>query len=214
MEKLPFVVLQKILEELDSRISKVANLPLETFRHDLEAESIKNRFVFLKTLLSTEIESNPHMQEDLQRITQKASELEKDFQEWDNSRTSPKLLLPPPLVNHNNTSSYCSCTHEDDEYSPNSSHNSELSDVGITEFPSYEEPKSVFQEALLENSTAVMVTNRVEEKTRMETRNGSSKTSLIVFMIALVALSLAIIARHCGIRCYYEGEMNFFPTPT
>ncbi|KAK9143173.1 hypothetical protein Syun_012573 [Stephania yunnanensis] len=214
MEKLPFAVLQKKLEELESSIREVVELPLETFCHDLEAESIKNRFGFLKTLLTAETESYPHVPEDLQFITQKVSELEKVFQEWDSLRTSPMLMLPPPLVDHNDTSSSCSCTHGDDESSPNSNQYTEFSDTGITDCPSYEEPKQVSQEAIGENSTTLMLISKVEEKTIMETRNRSSKTSLIIFMIALVSLSVVIITRHSDIHCYHEGEMNFFPTPT
>ncbi|KAA8539803.1 hypothetical protein F0562_026495 [Nyssa sinensis] len=149
-----YAILQKKLQELESELIQVFALPAETPCHHLLSDSIEQRFVFLKSLLSAEIASHPSNPHHLRHIAQRLTELETAFHDWDDYRTT--------ALNDFDIVSTCSCTesclNDDGECSP------ELGS-SVYEVPETFSEAVVVEEKALEVAETVKV---VEEKAAEE----------------------------------------------
>ncbi|KAL9412061.1 hypothetical protein AB3S75_045637 [Citrus x aurantiifolia] len=106
MTKRSYSILQKKLKELESVLSELLSLPLETpnYNHQLYAQDIEQRFEFVRKLLSAEItSSNPKKRYHLQHVARRLAELESIFKEWDNYKALTVVEHFQPPV------STCSC---------------------------------------------------------------------------------------------------------
>lgn len=106
MAKRSYSILQKKLKELESVLSELLSLPLETpnYNHQLYAQDIEQRFEFVRKLLSAEItSSNPKKRYHLQHVARRLAELESIFKEWDNYKALTVVEHFQPPV------STCSC---------------------------------------------------------------------------------------------------------
>ncbi|XP_054814366.1 uncharacterized protein LOC129314909 [Prosopis cineraria] len=82
-------ILQSKLNELESRLRDALLLHDHDDQHQFISEDIKQKFVFIKSLLSAEISSSPSSSttpHHLQHVGQRIQQLEHSFLRWDSSR--------------------------------------------------------------------------------------------------------------------------------
>ncbi|KAK4385114.1 hypothetical protein Sango_2635400 [Sesamum angolense] len=101
-------MLQKKLYELESELTDVFRLPLDTTisdpRRQLSFEDVENRFSFLDNLLAAEVASQPQTSGQLREVGQRLTGLKDEFRYWNKYRTGA-------FSNLEDTPSVCSdCT--------------------------------------------------------------------------------------------------------
>ncbi|KAJ8752899.1 hypothetical protein K2173_008634 [Erythroxylum novogranatense] len=94
-----FAILQNKIDELESELLDLAHHNPD---RQPDSQDIEQRFVFLRTLLSTEVASSPAKPHHLQHIDKRLTELEAAFHNWDEFRTT--------LDDDDDMVSKCSCT--------------------------------------------------------------------------------------------------------
>lgn len=76
--------------ELETELNDVYSRPLDPTasdpRRQMPFDDIKQRFSFLRKLLAAEIESQPETTDELEEINQKFTQIEADFDTWNNSK--------------------------------------------------------------------------------------------------------------------------------
>ncbi|PIA44340.1 hypothetical protein AQUCO_01700145v1 [Aquilegia coerulea] len=212
-----YAVIQKKLEELESELNDVVNLPTETTSHQLLSENINQKFSFLRNLLAAEIESHPSKPHHLHHMDQRLTELETEFHEWDNFRTfSP--------TNHIDTASTCSCT----ESCLNDDGDEDITDMSVVgggggELTVYENPEFVFED---ENEKKEEVETSFEKvqlediEGKKECSSGGKLDGFMIWLIVMFALGflfvvMAWVKYDCCSCCYKEEiEMEYFLPPT
>jgi hypothetical protein len=210
-----YSILRKKLQEVESVLSHVFSLPVTTPCSDLLLEEIRQRFVFVKSLLSAEVASHPSKPHHLQHLSQRLEELERDFRAWESFRASGF-----DRADHDNASG-CSCTesclNDDGEAS---------GDLGS---PVYEEEPDRFPEGLIGEKALAglnrengMPAARCFRCSFVETRdmrgeersvgNGSLCVAMAMGLVLGMALMGYVMARISG--CFHYLQPRSFPTPT
>lgn len=195
-----YSILQKKLQELELELNKVFSLPTDTPCHQLIAEGIAQRFVFVRHLLSAEMASHPKKPHHLQHISRRLTELESAFHDWENFRTSD--------IDHLDSTSTCSCTESclnDDGPDPDPDSDDFLGLDGSV----YEDPEVFGEGNWVEEKVGG---DRVEiEDERVKGRCCGGRIWAVVF--AFVVMGLAIVKMFSGFLNCTDYE-HYDSTPT
>ncbi|OVA16117.1 hypothetical protein BVC80_8145g2 [Macleaya cordata] len=217
-----YVVLQKKLKELEAELNVVLSLPAETPCHELLSEGIDRRLLFLRNLLSAEIESHPYSKpQHLHHIDLRLTRLETIFRDWDTIKTTATSSSPTSQIDDN--ASMCSCTKttsyldEEDQFFGSS-------DIGS---PVYEdEPEIISEEQVQVEEKMVPPTpqplvfneaqgeKKGDERRRVWICKSASRLVIFALVICLGAL-MATSFSEFPFYYYKEKKMEgFFLTPT